>query len=120
MHAQLYMKYDANWTKDGDSTSRIADLDRPIDWDSEMYARSERCGVKSELGERISPYGESRGHCVEVEQDEETGRDKVHDEEVLENNTWRFTGSQRRSSSSWSSTEWSGPTPPRLLIGPPG
>ncbi|KAL8856737.1 MAG: hypothetical protein Q9178_006694 [Gyalolechia marmorata] len=87
MHAQLYMRYDANWTKDGDSTSRIADLNKSMDWDSEMYARSERGGAKSELGERISPQGERSEQCVKVEQDEETGRDKVHDGEVLDNST---------------------------------
>ncbi|KAL9032914.1 MAG: hypothetical protein Q9180_006229 [Flavoplaca navasiana] len=76
MHAQLYMKYDANRAKDEDSTSRIADLHRPIDGDSETFARTEPGGAKSELGERIRPHNERGGKCVEVEQNEGPGRER--------------------------------------------
>ncbi|KAI4272651.1 MAG: hypothetical protein LQ337_005157 [Flavoplaca oasis] len=49
------------------------------DGDSETY-------VKSELGDRIRTHDEKSGQCVRAEQDEETGRNKVHDGEVLDNN----------------------------------
>ena len=86
MYAQLYMKHDANRTKDEDSTSRMADLDKPIDGDSETFASEPSC-AKSELGERIRPHDERGGKCVEVEQNEGPGRVRSKMEGVLDNNT---------------------------------